>query len=185
MHRHNISGIVVVEGAVPVGIVSLRDLRELVAHNLSGIAGLYVKDVMRTNLITIGRHDYLFKAIFRMAKHNIHRLVVLNSDGSLAGVITNTDLLRVQTRCPLFLSQEMKLPKFERSVKRLTDDGYAAIATKSGADTQSLISLIAHFNDAMTLRIIELLDRLKGCGYLKMPLGWRWAVRAGRTDPAN
>jgi len=192
MHQHNISGIVIVEGTVPVGIVSLRDLRELVAHNLSGIAGLTVKQIMRTNLITIGRHDYLFKAIFRMAKHNIHRLVVLNSDGSLAGVITNTDLLRVQTRCPLYLSQEIEATENFEQLRatglRMMD--MLQFATKSGADTQSLISLIAHFNDAMTLRIIELLDSLEG---VRLPHNAAWLALGSegrgeqtlRTDQDN
>jgi CBS domain-containing protein len=192
MHRHNISGIVVVDGTVPVGIVSLRDLRDLVAHNLSGIAGLLVKEVMRTNLITIGRHDYLFKAIFKMAKHNIHRLIVLNSDGSLAGIITNTDLLRVQTRCPLYLSQEIEATE---TFEQLRETGLRMMdmlqfATKSGADTQSLISLIAHFNDAMTLRIIELLDRLEG---VRLPENAAWLALGSegrgeqtlRTDQDN
>jgi CBS domain-containing protein len=192
MRRHNISGIVVVDGAVPVGIVSLRDLRDLVAHNLSGIAGLHVKEVMRTNLITIGRYDYLFKAIFKMAKHNIHRLVVLNSDGSLAGVITNTDLLRVQTRCPLYLSQEIEatetFDQLRTTGQRMMD--MLQFATRSGADTHSLISLISHFNDAMTLRTIELLDRLEG---VRLPESAAWLALGSegrgeqtlRTDQDN
>jgi CBS domain-containing protein len=192
MQEHNISGIVVVEGIMPVGIVSLRDLRDLVAHNLENLANLTVGEVMRTNLITIGRHDYLFKAIFKMARNNIHRLIVLNHDGSLAGVITNTDLLRVQTRCPLYLSQEIEATEdFEQLRKtglRMTE--MLQFATRSGADTQSLISLIAHFNDAMTLRIFELLDRLEG---IRLPAGAAWLALGSegrgeqtlRTDQDN
>lgn len=192
MSWHNISGIVVVEGDRPVGIVSLRDLRDLVAHDLEQIAALRVRDMMRTNLITIGRHDYLFKAIFKMAKFNIHRLVVLNSDGSLAGVITNTDLLRVQTRCPLYLSQEIEAAdSFEQL--RITGQRMLEMlqfATRGGADTQSLISLIAHFNDAMTLRVMELLAKLEG---VRLPPGAAWLALGSegrgeqtlRTDQDN
>lgn len=192
MQQHNISGIVVVEGTTPVGVVSLRDLRDLVAHNLAGIAALSVREVMRTKLITIGRHDYLFKAIFKMAKHSIHRLVVLNNDGSLAGVITNTDLLRVQTRCPLYLSQEIEATEnFDQLLKtgmRMME--MLQFATRGGADTQSLISLIAHFNDAMTLRVIELLDSLEG---VRLPAGAAWLALGSegrgeqtlRTDQDN
>ena len=105
MREHNISGIVVVEGTMPIGVVSVRDLRDLVATDYLGLASLTVQDVMQTDLITIRRQDYLFKAIFKMARHNIHRLVVVHDDGSLAGVVTNSDLLRIQSHCPLYLSQ--------------------------------------------------------------------------------
>jgi CBS domain-containing protein len=192
MRRHNISGIVVVEGTIPVGIVSLRDLLDLLALELTTIYGLTVREVMRTDLITIGRYEYLFKAIFKMAKHNIHRLVVLNFDGSLAGVVTNTDLLRIQTRCPLYLSQEIEASE---SFEQLRTTGLRMLdmlqfATKSGADTQSLISLIAHFNDAMTLRIIELLDSLEG---VRLPENAAWLALGSegrgeqtlRTDQDN
>jgi CBS domain-containing protein len=192
MSWHNISGIVVLEGDLPVGIVSLRDLRDLVAHEMDQLAGMKVRDVMRTNLITIGRHDFLFKAIFKMAKFNIHRLVVLNSDGSLAGVITNTDLLRVQTRCPLYLSQEIEAAE---SFEQLKTTGQRMMemlqfATRGGADTQSLISLIAHFNDAMTLRVMELLSKLEG---VRLPDSAAWLALGSegrgeqtlRTDQDN
>lgn len=163
MRQHNISGIVAVEGNLPVGVVSLRDLRNLVAADSADLAKLTVRDIMRTSLITIGRHDYLFKAIFKMAKNSIHRLVVLNDDGTLAGVITNTDLLRVQTRCPLYLSQEIEASEtyeqLQATAKRMTE--MLQFATRAGADTQSLMSLITHFNDALNQRLIVLMERLE------------------------
>jgi len=163
MRRHNISGIVVVEDSRPVGIVSVRDLRDLVAQNHTAIGNLEVRDVMQVDLITIRKHDYLFKAIFKMARHTIHRLVVVNDDGSLAGVITNSDLLRVQSRCPLYLSQVIEsADSFEQlraTSIRLVE--LLQFVVKAGAETQSLISLISHFNDLMSLRIIILLERLE------------------------
>jgi len=164
MRDHNISGIVVVEGTTPVGIVSVRDLRDLVATDYHGVATRTVQEVMQTNLITIRRQDYLFKAIFKMARHNIHRLVVLHDDGSLAGVVTNSDLLRIQSRCPLYLSQIIETAE---SFEQLQATGVRLIellqfVVKTGAEIQSLISLISHFNDLMSLRVITLLEKLEG-----------------------
>ncbi len=163
LKHHNISGIVVVDETRPVGVVSLRDLRDIVATNYHLLETLTVQDVMQTALITIRRSDYLFKAIFKMARHNIHRLVVVNEDGTLAGVITNSDLLRVQSRCPLYLSQEIESTE---SFEQLKSSGVRLekllrFLVKTGADTQSLISLISHFNDLMTLQVILLLERLE------------------------
>lgn len=192
MRQHNISGIVAVEENRPVGIVSLRDLRDLVAADIMKVPTLTVRDVMRTGLITIGRHDYLFKAIFKMAKHAIHRLVVVNPDGTMAGIITNTDLLRVQTRCPLYLSQEIEASEnyeqLQTTARRMID--MLQFATRAGADTQSLISLIAHFNDALNHRLITLMDKIDG---IRLPEGAAFLVLGSegrgeqtlRTDQDN
>ncbi len=160
MKADNISGIVAVEDQRPVGIVSLRDLRNLIAEAVNDISTLTVRDVMKTGLITIRSKDYLFKAIFLMAKHNIHRLVVIDELGRLSGVMTDTDLLRIQTRSPLYLVQEIEtaatIEQLRQIGRKMT--GMLQYAVKINADVQSLIQLIAHFNDAFTQRLIFILD---------------------------
>jgi CBS domain-containing protein len=160
MKKDNISGIIVVEGEHPVGVVSLRDLRNLIADGAKDIAKLTARDIMNVGLITIRRSDYLFKAIFLMAKHNIHRLVVLNELDQLVGVMTDTDLFRIQAQSPLYLIQEIESAT---TIEQLTQLGLKMTdmlqyAVKTNADIQSLIQLIAHFNDAMTRRLIFILD---------------------------
>lgn len=170
MQRHNITGAIVTDGEVPQGVVTLRDLRNLVATDPDSLRYRTAADIMHPGLITIREQDHLFKAIFTMAKHRIHRLVVTDDTGSVTGLLTNTDLLRVQTRCPLYLSQEIETcGNFEqlRTIGgRMTDMLHYAIST--GADTHSLISLIAHFNDELTMRAITLLDCLEG---IRLPEG--------------
>lgn len=192
MKSHNISGIVVVENERPSGIVTLRDVRNLIADAVDDITGMTVRDIMKSELITIGSSDYLFKAIFLMAKHNIHRLIVVTEQDQLAGVLTNTDLLRVQTRCPLYLSQEIEASEtFEQlrtTGQRMTE--MLKFALTAGADIQSLISLIAHFNDAMNQRVIVLMDKLDS---IRLPAGVTYLVLGSegrgeqtlRTDQDN
>lgn len=161
MKVSNISGIVVVENDKPVGIVSLRDLRNLISDVAGEIMTLAVRDVMKTALITIRSSDYLFKAIFLMAKHNIHRLVVVDEFGGLTGVVTDADLLRIQTRSPLYLVQEIESADSIDQLRTLGQKmtGMIHFALKANAEAQSLIQLIAHFNDALTQRLIAILDR--------------------------
>lgn len=159
MKKENISGIVAVEDQKPVGIVSLRDLRNLIADAVD-ISALTVRNVMKTGLITIRSSDYLFKAIFMMAKHNIHRLIVIDDFDRLSGVMTDTDLLRIQTRSPLYLVQEIEsagtIDQLKIIGKKMT--GMLHYAVKTNADAHSLLQLIAHFNDAFTQRLISILD---------------------------
>ncbi|MHB8057761.1 MAG: DUF294 nucleotidyltransferase-like domain-containing protein [Desulfuromonadaceae bacterium] len=188
----DISGIVAVEDQKPVGIVSLRDLRNLIADAADTIATLTVRDVMKTELITIRSSDYLFKAIFLMAKHNIHRLVVIDERGLLSGVMTDTDLLRIQTRSPLYLVQEIEsattLEQLCLIGKKMI--GMLEYAVKTNAETQSLIQLIANFNDTFTQRLISILD----CQYdVRLPEGAAFLVLGSegreeqtlRTDQDN
>lgn len=170
MQKHNISGVIVSDDEIPQGVVTLRDLRNLVATAPETLQYKTVADIMHAGLITIQEQDYLFKAIFTMARHKIHRLVVTNAAGRITGLLTNTDLLRIQTRCPLYLSQEIETcENFEqlRAIgRRMTEMLEYAINT--GADTHSLISLIAHFNDTLTMRVIALMDQLEG---IRLPEG--------------
>ena len=175
MKIHNISGIVAVEGNKPVGIVSLRDLRNLIADACGEIAGLTVRDIMKTGLITIRCSDYLFKAIFLMAKHNIHRLIVIDGNGDLSGVMTDTDLLRIQTRSPLYLVQEIESAVTIDQLRLIGTKmiGMLQYAVRTNADTQSLIQLIAHFNDAFTQRLVHILDIQHG---VRLPDGAAYLV---------
>ena len=160
MMVHNISGIVAVTDGKPVGIVSVRDLRNLIAEVTGSIETLTVRYVMKTELITIRSSDYLFKAIFLMAKHNIHRLIVVDEFNTLTGVITDADLMRIQTSSPLYLVQEIEsagsIDQLRILGQKMT--GMLRYALKTNADTPSLIQLISHFNDALTQRLIYILD---------------------------
>jgi CBS domain-containing protein len=170
MQMHDITGLVIVANDKPVGTFSIRDLRRLIAETGGAVADRKVCEIMGPGLITIRRRDYVFDAIFKMAQHNIHRLGVVDDEGNLVGMITDTDLLRVQTRTPLYLHEEIDAAQ---SIDRLRTLGVRMLemvkfATRAGADTKSLVQLISQFNDAITLRLIALLDSLEG---IRLPEG--------------
>jgi CBS domain-containing protein len=170
MRQHNISGVVVVEGELPVGVVSVSDLRNLIASSGGRCEGRRVREIMTAGLITVRGRDMVVEAIFRMAKHNIHRLGVLDEAGGLLGVITDTDVLRLQTRTPLYLNQEIEAAASIEQLRTVSARmiGMVSFATRAGADTKSLVQLISHLNDAFTLRIIALLDSREG---IRLPAG--------------
>ena len=108
MHENNIAGLVVVEGKTPTGILSVRDLRDIIATAGEDLTSHRVRDIMHVGVMTVRHQAYVFEAIFKMAKNNIHRLAVVNEEQKLVGVINATDLLSMQTRSPLYLTQEME-----------------------------------------------------------------------------
>ncbi|NJC87878.1 MAG: CBS domain-containing protein [Desulfuromonas sp.] len=175
MREHNISGVVVVENGIPLGVVTVSDLRNLIVDGAGNVSGHKVCDIMSAGLISVRARDLVVEAIFRMAKHNIHRLTVFDDTGRLQGVITDADLLRLQTRTPLYLNQEIEaatsIEQLQRISARMVD--MVSFAARAGTDIKSLVELISHLNDAFTQRIISLLDELEG---IRLPAGAAYLV---------
>jgi CBS domain-containing protein/gamma-glutamyl:cysteine ligase YbdK (ATP-grasp superfamily) len=81
-----------------VGIVSHRDLLRLFAENAkSSGREIIVKDVMQTDLVTVGPETRTLEALYLMREKNIGCLPVVKG-GKLIGLITAHDFLTVSTR---------------------------------------------------------------------------------------
>jgi len=175
MRDQDTTGMVVVEGGAPVGVVSVTDLRNLIAETGGQISGCCVRAIMSPGLISVRGDDLVFEAIFKMAKHNIHRLAVLDEAGGLRGIVTDNDLMRLQTRTPLYLMEEIETAASIEQLQKVSARmiGMVSFASRAGADTKSLVQLISHLNDAFTLRIIALLDSIEG---LRLPSGAAYLV---------
>ena len=87
MVQNNISGLPVVKNEKLVGILTNRDIR--FETNL----GLLVKDRMTSkNLVTVPEGTTLDKAKQILQKHRIEKLLVVDNNGNLAGLITVKDI---------------------------------------------------------------------------------------------
>jgi IMP dehydrogenase len=87
MQHHNISGVPVVEGETPVGILTARDIR--FERNLDQpISALMTKELVTVPPGTSNDHAKLL-----LQKHRIEKLLVVES-GKLVGLITIKDILQ-------------------------------------------------------------------------------------------
>jgi len=87
MGHYRISGLPVVEEGKLIGIITNRDIRFETNLNLR------VKDRMTTdNLVTVPVGTTLEKAKDILQRHRIEKLLVVDKDGSLAGLITVKDI---------------------------------------------------------------------------------------------
>lgn len=85
--------IVVVDGEMPVGILTERDfLRKIVAEDLSS-SKVYVKEIMSAPLITIGPDEALRNAARLMLQNRIRRLPVVK-DNKLVGILVAADFAK-------------------------------------------------------------------------------------------
>lgn len=91
MDDERIGSVVVTDGDEPVGIVTDRDLAMRVVGDGSDPGSMTAEDVMSENLTTVNADDGFYTAAERMSEEGIRRLPVVDSDGSLNGIITADD----------------------------------------------------------------------------------------------
>jgi CBS domain-containing protein len=91
-----------------LGLLSDRDLRQAGASTLPPLSRyeaplrlmtLLVKDLMRTDVTTVGGETVLADAGQLLLEHKIGCLPVLHDDRTLVGMVTVTDLLRAYVAC--------------------------------------------------------------------------------------
>ena len=108
MAQRNISSLVVCGDGGPQGILTDRDLRNKVVARGMDPSGLTVAEIMNSPLVTIGEKEFLFEALHRISRHGIHRLVVTDDRGQLAGIITDSDILGIQSLSPQQLLRQIE-----------------------------------------------------------------------------
>ena len=91
MHAHGFSGLPVVEGRRPVGILTSRDVR--FETNLDQPVGR----VMTRDPICVRQGIALEEALALLHKHRIEKLLVVDGGGDLLGLITVKDIRNAQT----------------------------------------------------------------------------------------
>jgi signal-transduction protein with cAMP-binding, CBS, and nucleotidyltransferase domain len=119
-----------------VGVLSNSDLADP-RRRRSGASGL-VSDVMTRVIYAVRADDPVLTAVRLMADENIHRAIVVNDDGSLAGIVVPMDILRV-------LAQDAETRGTTAHVEYVdlqTMNNGAAPAASSGPNRQTIPTAI-------------------------------------------
>jgi CBS domain-containing protein len=95
MAKKGVSCAVVSQAGSAVGIVTERDLVSKVLAESIDAKKVLVEDIMSTPLITVSPGATLKNAAELMAQYRIRRLVVVDSEGTLSGIVTAGDIARV------------------------------------------------------------------------------------------
>lgn len=92
MHAYRVSGLPVVREKKLAGILTNRDVRFV-----EDLEGTRVRDVMTSeNLVTVPTGTTLEEAKHHLHAHRIEKLLVVDSEGQLAGLLTMKDIDKVQ-----------------------------------------------------------------------------------------
>ncbi len=159
MREHHISSLVVCRDGLPMGMVSDRDLRNKVVAQGLDPRTLTISDIMHCPLITITGKEFLFEALHRISRHGIHRLVVVDEAGGLTGIITDSDILRLQNNSPQRLIRRIEEARDVEGLRVLHQQvqGLVLHLVGTGVRVKELVRLIALLNDQILVRLIDLL----------------------------
>jgi CBS domain-containing protein len=96
MAKHRIGSIVVTEGnnKNPVGLVTERDIIKKVTAQNKSADQVAVRHIMSSPVITVQSIDSIDTAAETIAENRIKRLVVLEQDGSMVGIISVSDIAK-------------------------------------------------------------------------------------------
>ncbi|PYN78158.1 MAG: hypothetical protein DMD96_21895 [Candidatus Rokuibacteriota bacterium] len=94
LDHHNIGALIAVEGGLPVGILSERDIVREAAHN-EGFLMRTVGDLMTRDVITGQPHDDLPSVAHTMTERRIRHLPVVDK-GQLVGIVSIGDIVKAQ-----------------------------------------------------------------------------------------
>jgi CBS domain-containing protein len=96
MIQNEIGCVVVTKGGDVAGIVTKGDIIKKSLLNLEDPKAVNVASVMSKPVICIGPDKALEEAARLMGENNVSKLPVITNDGVLIGIITSTDIIRIE-----------------------------------------------------------------------------------------
>ena len=96
MAKRRIGSIVVIEGdnKRPVGMVTERDIIKKVTAQNRSADQVAVRHIMSSPLVTVKSIDSIDTAAETIAENRVKRLVVLEQDGSMVGILSVSDIAK-------------------------------------------------------------------------------------------
>jgi len=145
MSEQNVSGIPIVDGKKLVGILTRRDLKFLKDYSVE-ISTVMVKD----NLVTGPAGTTLEQAKEILQKHKVEKLLLVNSKGELAGLITMRDIDRVQQypisardrRGRLLVGAAVSVHDYERIEALIAADADILVVDTAHGHSQNVIDTV-------------------------------------------
>ena len=154
-----------------LGIITDRDLRSRVVAKGRG-PGTTIGEVMTPQAVTVASTSLAGDVLLRMLEGGFHHFPVTDEDGSLLGVVTDTDLMGVGRHTPFAVKAAIERAADHSSVAeagRGIADVVASLVDAS-ADPVDVGRVVALIVDAMTRRFLEL-----GIAELgDPPAAWSW-----------
>ena len=177
MKKNKFHRMIVIDDGKLVGYLSDRDIMRVTPSPATSLSKfeirslldkLKVKDIMQTNVITVGEDATIEEAALIMYRNKVGGLPVISEVGAVVGIITATDILKT-------FVDVMGLPRGNKTRVTLSIEnkiGTVAAITKIFADNGvNLDSVITCSQDGKNYElVVRLDDRLQGFNDVKKQL---------------
>ena len=118
------SSLLVMDGERLAGIVTDRDLRTRVLA--AGVdPGVAVTEVMTADPVTGAVDALAFEVLLEMVGRHIHHLPIVDAAGRPVGIVTTTDLLRLEQANPVYLAGDIAKQPDVAGVARVVEPAAA------------------------------------------------------------
>jgi CBS domain-containing protein len=178
MREQNIASLIV-EGTPP-GIITARDLsNRVLAAGLSDHTP--IAQVMRAPALTLPAESMVFEGLMLMLENGIHHLPITDA-GQVVGVVTHTDILRHQSRSPLFLPRQLQRAQTSDELRAYADQVTATVGAllDVGARVSDIGRVVAVAHDALLVRLLR--DAMAHLGEPPAPYAWLVLGSEGRYE---
>ncbi|MEM1662263.1 MAG: CBS domain-containing protein [Desulfurococcaceae archaeon] len=141
------------------GVVSEHDL----VRYLYGIfrIGVRAEEIMSTPIITCSVNDSLWNAMRTMVKYGFRRLPVVDSDGSVVGIVTAMDIVRFFNPSIVYskltssdIREVLQIPVMDVASKRV-------VAVEPGSDLSVIVKAMVD-NDVSSVLVVDSDGKLHG-----------------------
>ncbi|MDP9824032.1 putative nucleotidyltransferase substrate binding domain-containing protein [Nocardioides massiliensis] len=177
MSIERISSLLVTDDDRLVGILTDRDLRtRVLAAGIDPSAP--VAAVMTKDPVTVGPDALAIEALLELVRRNIHHLPVLDA-GRPIGMITDTDLIRLQQASPVFLVGDIAKARDVTVVAALAArlPGVVAGLVRQGTSARDAGRVVTTVGDAIEARLLELAEAELGAP----PVPYAWVTLGSRA----
>ena len=177
MATERISSVLVTDGEHLAGIVTDRDLRtRVVAAGLDGERP--VTEVMTADPVTGDPAALALEVLLDLVRRNIHHLPLVDQ-GRLVGMITATDLLRLEQANPVHLAGDVAKAPDAAAVAEVAGglESLVESLVRQGSSAHDAGRVVTTVGDAVEQRLIELAEAELG----PPPVPYAWVTLGSRA----
>ncbi|NHA69419.1 DUF294 nucleotidyltransferase-like domain-containing protein [Phycicoccus flavus] len=178
MAARGVSSILVMDGERLAGILTDRDLRSRVLA--AGVdPASPVTEVMTPDPVTGSADALAFEALLQMTARHIHHLPLVDDTGRPAGIVTTTDLLRIEEASPVYLAGDIAKQPDVAGVAAVSArlPGVVRALVEQDASADDIGRVVTAVGDAVERRVIALAEAELG----PAPAPYCWVALGSRA----
>ena len=178
MADNGVSSLLVMDGERLTGILTDRDLRNRVLA--SGVdPTVAVTEVMTADPVTGGVQALAFEVLLDMVGRHIHHLPIVDGRQRPVGIVTATDLLRVEQANPVYLAGDIAKQVDATGVARVSSRLPRAVRAlvEQDASADDIGRVVTAVGDAVERRLISLAEAELG----RAPVPYCWVTLGSRA----